>query len=290
MKLNIKPLTRISVVIALFCLLLIPTCFALNIKISNESIQAKELLNQAEKDILEMISKNIGTLRVNETYQEASQLYLAQLALEEKDGKADYKLVIEYALKISSIKQTALEANDELTIFKKNYEKSEKEVDLSKMQEEYNKIILSFNEERFEDTLMLIKKGYNSISEIQSSQSAINAVYLTTSRTIKNFFIKNGLKIAVICFIALILLLTFWNILKKLRMKIRLNNLIMQKKAINGLIKEMQGTYFKSKKMSEREYKIKLKNYEEFVRDIERQIMVLKEEMFKIDKKKSPKK
>ena len=64
----------------------------------------------------------------------------------------------------------------------------------------------------------------------------------------------------------------------------------MQKKAINGLIKEMQGTYFKSKKMSEREYKIKLKNYEEFIRDIERQIMVLKEEMFKIDKKKLRKK
>ncbi len=34
------------------------------------------------------------------------------------------------------------------------------------------------------------------------------------------------------------------------------------------------------------EYKIKLKRYEELLRDIERQMMVLKEEIFKIDKKK----
>ena len=59
----------------------------------------------------------------------------------------------------------------------------------------------------------------------------------------------------------------------------------MQKKAIKGLIKELQETYFKSKRISETEYKIKLKNYEGFIRDIERQIMVLKEEMFKMNKK-----
>ncbi len=283
MKLNINyKLVILTIIIGLF---LISGSFALNTIANNESIQAKSTLNQAEKDISEMMSKNISILRVNETYQEAVQLYSAQLALEEKNGRADYKLVIEYASKISSIKKIALEADDELIVFKKNYENAEKQANLSGMQEDYNQIILSFNEERFEDTLNLIKKGYDRISEIQSSQTAMNLVYLATSRTIKNFFIKNGLKIVIIGGIALFLLLIFWNTLTRLRMRIKLNNLIMQKKAINGLIKEMQETYFKSKKMSETEYKIKLKNYEEFIRDIERQIMVLKEETFKINKK-----
>lgn len=67
-------------------------------------------------------------------------------------------------------------------------------------------------------------------------------------------------------------------------MRVKLNNLIMQKKSINELIKEMQKNYFKSKTMSETEYKIKLNFYEEFIRDIERQIMMLREEMFKRDK------
>ncbi len=280
---------RVYSVVILFTIiiaLLISGSLALNTIPSNESIQAKDLLNQAQKDISEMISKNISILRVNETYGEALQLYLGQLALEEKGSRADYKLVIEYALKISSINKAAFEANDELKVFMKNYASAEKKSNLSEMQDDYNNIILSFNDERFEDTLILIKKGYDRISEIQSSQTAVNAVYSVTARTFKNFFIKNGLKIVIIGVIVLFLLLIFWSTLIKLKMRMKLNNLIMQKRAIKGLIKEMQETYFKSKKISETEYKIKLKNYEEFIRDIDRQIMVLKEEMFKINKKK----
>ena len=69
-------------------------------------------------------------------------------------------------------------------------------------------------------------------------------------------------------------------------MKIKLNNLIVQKKAINGLIKEMQSNYFKTKKMSETEYNIKLKKYDELLRDIDRQVMVLREKMLKRNKAK----
>ena len=274
-----------SIMIIIIFLFLISGSLALNTPLSNESIRAKELLSQAQKDISEMVSKNISILRVNETYQEASQLYSAQMALEEKGSRAEYKLVIEYASKIGSVKKTALEANDELKVFMKNYANAEKQANLSAMNNDYNAIILSFNEERFEDTLTLIKKGYDRISEIQSSQTAVNAVYLATTRTVKDFFIQNRLKIVIIGSIVLFLMLVFWTTLIKLRMRIKLNNLIIQKKAINGLIKEMQESYFKRKKISETEYRIKLKNYEEYIRDIERQVMVLKEEMFKRDKK-----
>lgn len=265
---------------------MISNSLALNPSFSNESIQVKKLISQAEKDIKEMFERNISINRVNETYQEAIQLYSAQLALEEKGSKANYKLVTEYASKISSVKKIALEANDELKIFNETFENTEKEANLSEMQDEYNQIIISFNEERFEDTLELIKKGYERISEIQSSQTAVKMVYLSTTKTIKDFFTRQGLKIAIIGIIALFLLLIFWNTLTKIRMRIKLNNLIIQKKAVNGLIKDMQTNYFKTKKISESEYKIKLKKYEELIRDIDRQIMVLKEEIFKVNKKK----
>jgi len=65
-----------------------------------------------------------------------------------------------------------------------------KQANLSAMQDDYNAIILSFNQERFEDTLTLINKGYDDISNIQSSQTAVNAIYLATSRSVKDFFIQ----------------------------------------------------------------------------------------------------
>jgi len=47
------------------------------------------------------------------------------------------------------------------------------------------------------------------------------------------------------------LLLVFWSTLTKLKMRMKLNNLISQKSAIKGLIKEMQSSYFKTRKISE---------------------------------------
>jgi len=65
----------------------------------------------------------------------------------------------------------------------------------------------------------------------------------------------------------------------------KFNHLMTQKKALNTLIQNMQKSYFKTKKLSETEYTIKLKKFKELIRDIDRQIMVLKEEMFKVKKK-----
>ena len=282
-KINVLFLVVILSVVFFVFLSLVSSSLAASV-VSNQSIQARESLDQAQRDIDIMVSKNISILRVNETYQEALQLYSAQMALEEKGRSSNYRLVIEYALEVSSTEKVALEANDELRVFKENYVIAEKSANLSAMQDDYNSIIISFNDERFEDTLTLINKGYDKISEIQSSQTAVNAVYSATSKTLKNFFIQNGLKIAIVVSVFIILLLVFWNVLTRLEMRIRLNNLIMRKKSINGLIKEMQASYFKTKKLSETEYKIKLKNYEELIRDIDRQVMVLKEEMFKMNK------
>jgi len=255
-------------------------------RLSNESLTAKDSLIQSEKDIFDMVNRNISIKRVNETYQEAWQFYTAQFALDEKGGRANYDLVMKYTLDISNIKKFAIEANDELKIFNENYGDVKKETNLSDMDQEYNQIILSFKEERFEDTLVLIKKGYDKISEIQSSQTAVNAVYSATAKTLKNFFIKNWLRIIIIIFILLVVFIIFHSALNKLMTRIRLNNLIVQKRAIKGLIKDIQESYFKKRSMSEAEYTIKLKKYEELTRDIDRQIMILKEEIFKLSKAK----
>jgi hypothetical protein len=275
----------LAILIGVLFLIFIQSSLAFSTTQSNESIQAKESLAQAEKDIFEMMEKNISINRVNETYQEALQLYSAQFALEEKGSKANYKLIIEYVSEIGSIKENALEANDELKIFVETYQDAEKTTNLSEMQDDYNNILASFQDERFEDTPTLINQGYDRISEIQSSQTALNSFYLATSSTIKNFFRENWLRILIILSLTLFFVLIFWNNLKKLRMRMKFNHLMTQKKALNTLIQNMQKSYFKTKKLSETEYTIKLKKFKELIRDIDRQIMVLKEEMFKVKKK-----
>ncbi|MCF7900553.1 hypothetical protein K9K77_03520 [Candidatus Babeliales bacterium] len=276
----------LAVLTGVICLIFVQSSLAFSTTQSNESIQAKESLAQAEKDILEMMEKNISINRVNETYQEALQLYSAQLALEGKGGKANYGLIIEHVSEIDLIKENSLEASDELKIFVETYLDAGKTTNLSEMQEDYNTILASFQNERFEDTPALINQGYNRISEIQSSQTALNSFYMATSGVIKNFFIKNYLKLLIICSITLLFILFFWNNLKKLRMRMKFNHLTTQKKALNTLIQNMQKSYFKTKKLSETEYTIKLKKFKELIRDIDRQIMILKEDIFKTKRRK----
>ena len=282
MKKEMKMLNKkIIIIFLVFIIIFLNQVSALR----NDSIQAKESLNQAEKDILEMTEKNIPINRVNETFQGALQLYEAQLALEQKRGNADYDLVIKYTSDINSIKEKAIQSNDELKIFKETFEEINKETNLSEMQEEYNAILQSFNEERFEDTLKLISQGYDQISEIQSSQTALNSFYNATSKTIKNFFINNWLKLLIIFSVAIVFILIFKTNLKKLKMRIKFNQLYTQKKAINNLLITIQKDYFKTRKMPEADYRVRIKKFKELIRDIDRQIMVLKEDLFKLNKK-----
>ncbi|MEK6850695.1 MAG: hypothetical protein AABX85_03920 [Nanoarchaeota archaeon] len=252
--------------------------------LTNTSIEARDALLQSEKDIQEMQRKNISILRVNETFQEAQQIYEAQLSLE-KDGRlADYKIVLRATKSISQVKDSALKARDELKIFREAYVDAGKTYDLSSMQADYNEIEKSFSEERFEDTLSLIDGGYAKISEIQSSQTAFNLYYEATSKTLKKFFEDNWPKMLIIAVLIVIALILSWTMIKKLRIRSKLKNLNLQKATLYGLIKKLQYNYFETKKISEGEFSVKLEHFKEMLRDIDRQIPLLREDLFKIDK------
>jgi len=266
----------------LILILVLPLISAL----SDESIQVEQLIIQANEDIKEMVLEGIPTTRVNESYQEAVQIYSAQLFLEKMGRRAEYKTVTEFTSKINLIKKNSLKANDELRVFKEVFNNAKEEINLSEMYEDYDKVVLSFEEERFEDTLTLINEGYETLSEVQASQTTLKLFYLTTSKTIKNFFINNWLKLIIIAVVVLFAFLIFKTTLSRLRIRIRLNYIVLRKNTLNKLIKGMQFNYFRKREMSKVEYDIKLKKFTEMIRDIDRQTMILKEKIFVLKKEK----
>ena len=198
--------------------------------------------------------------------------------------KADYKLVLQYALEVGVIKKDAFKANNELKIFLETYKKSNLSINLSDMQKEYDAIVLSFEEERFEDTLKLINGGYDKLSEVQSSQTALKLFYSSTSKSIKEFLRENWSKLLIGFLIAGILLIVFKTALSKLMVRMKLSSLKLRKETILMLIKHIQKGYFEDKKVSALEYHIKLKKFEDLVRDIERERMVLREKILLLGK------
>lgn len=277
-----------SIIFVVFLLVLIisPLIVAKNVIYSNESVQAKEELTKSVEDIEIMLSKNISVFRANESYENALEIYNSQINLENLGKPSKYELVLKYTSEVENIQVNAVKADDELRVFLESYNQAAQISNLSDMDRDYNEILKSFREERFEDTIKLVNLGYQRISEIQSSQTAVKLFYASTTQTIKNFFIKNWLKLLIAVVAIFLFLLIFWKTLSKIRLKMEFNSLIMQKKTLYELIKQIQLDYFKKKTLSESEFRTKLKKFEEMIRDIERQIPLIREDMMKLGYKK----
>lgn len=250
--------------------------------LSEEAINASLQIEKSTNLTNQMAERGIPIKRVNESLQETKQIYLGQLALEMSYKKYDYSLVFERTSNINSIAETAFRAFDEFRVFNETYFEASKEIDLSSMQADYQKILTSFNDERFEETLTLIDAGYTKLSETQSKQTSVNLFYSTTSRTIKNFFINNWVKILIIFFIVLILFMIFRKALEKYIVHIKLNELTRRKQVLNDLIKKLQKDYFEKNTISQEEYTIKLNKFTEMLRDIAREVPLLREEVMKL--------
>jgi hypothetical protein len=252
--------------------------------LTNESITAEKGLDNSRIFISEMISRNISVHRVNETFQEALQIYSAQKALEEKQGSAVYTTVIKDTENIRAIYLSAIKAQDELTVFREYINEINDSIDLSQATQSINAVEISFSEERFEDTLRLINEAYSKVSELSAQQTTIKLFYDATSRSIKSFFVNNWKRLSLIGVILVFVLIISWKTLKKIKIRREINYLISQKQALNSLIKKLQNDYFKVKKISETEYTVKTEKFKEMIRDIDRQLPLLNETLFKLEK------
>ena len=74
--------------------------------------------------------------------------------------------------------------------------------------------------------------------------------------------------------------------IQKIKIRLKLKNLLRQKNTLNLLIKKLQYGYFEKKDISESEFGIKLEKFKEMIRDINRQIPLLKEQMIRLNKEK----
>lgn len=265
---------------SIFLLLLINFSLA-NFSESEESIAAKSNLNLANDSIQEMNQREIPTKRVQEIYEEANQLYASKILLEMDGRSANYDLVNKYCSQILEISEIALITKDEFIIFNDEYVIAKEESDLTEFEEEYVKINNSFYEERFEDTRNLIKEGYITISRIQSEQTKARAFYLSTTKTLENFFKENWEKLLIILFSAMIIGLIIRKSLTIYFLKRKLKYLDLQEQSLKRLIKLAQKEYFRTKNISSLEYNIKINKYESMIRDISRQRMVIREELYK---------
>ena len=282
-----------KIIISIFLVILVLTnlelAYAESISLGNMTVEEKAAacLDESRETISYMLSENFKAGRINDSLNTAESVFIAQESLKEKKKPYDFSIVLPYCEEIEKIKEDALESGDELIALKECYNSSKSpDINYSSVDEMLIEIENEIENERFENVKPLVDKAYEKIINLKSENTTLGIFYKSTTLTLRSFFEKNwkwilGLAIAII-----ILLFVYKRKISKLLIQRQINKLEIRKNTLKELIETTQKDYFEKGSMSEGNYSIRTKKYAEMIRDIDRQVPLLKEQLFKIDRRK----
>ncbi len=255
---------------------------------SNESIEAKTCLNESMQIMYDMKDAGFNMIRVNDTYSLAEQIYFSQLVLEDKKQAGDYSIILEKCTEIKGIKVKAYQSRDELRVLEEriNETAKNKDVNVTEVLDYFNRVKQEFYDERYEQALALIEETYQKISEAESNAAQSKVFYVAVSKTLAGFFLKNWYIILSVIAVLLIAYLITKSRIEKYLIKRRIKKLGIEERVLKDLIAKTQREYFGKGTMSEGNYNIKMKKFSEMVRDIHREVPLLKEELEKRESQK----
>jgi hypothetical protein len=240
-------------------------------------------LNESQEIMNNMINDNFSVLRINDSLKEIKALYEAQTILKEKKSKYDFSVVFLYCLDIENVSKNAYDLMDQYVALKKFYNDSiTNDMNTSLIDSTINSIENEFKSERYENIKPLIDKGYQDITNIKTSSTTLNLFYRATSRSIKDFFIANWTIVLGVLIILIIFFFVYQKTIAKWIIKRKISKLEFRKDTIKELIMKTQRDYFEKGSMSEGNYMIRTKKFAELVRDIERQIPLLREQLMRV--------
>lgn len=252
----------------------------------NLTLESKSIICLSESgDYMgDLSNKGFNVFRVNETLGQAQTVFDAKL--ERKATKdSDFQAIIDYCDLIEEIYGLAFISRDEINTLNRFYEESITEsmnstgVDI--LIEEINE---EMENERYEKIQDLISETYDEIIHLQSENTALETVKRNTRNFLIRFFTKNWqIKLGVLIF----LILLFFLIKKPILIRYfshKAKKLEVRRLTLKKLIRKTQAQYFESKSLDEGTYNIRTTKFAELIRDIDRQVPLIKEEIAKLRK------
>ncbi|MDP1695930.1 MAG: hypothetical protein Q8L29_03385 [archaeon] len=261
---------------------------------SNLNISSKDYavtcIDDSKKIMNDLMNDGFNTKRINDSIKLAEQIFDSQSKIELRGGKVDYSSVAGYCTDIEEIRVSAYEAKDSLysleisyNSFKdkiKGYNVNISEVDVM-MEDVRQEIINERYEDVPEDSLSVEIK----MADIESTSTATSLFYSTVTSGVRSFIIDNYIKILIFIGVLILLFFAYKLRIKRYIVLKKIGQLEAQKKVLKDLIRKAQYGYFHQGEISQGSFSIKMNKYSEMVRDIDRQIPLLNEDLALIESK-----
>jgi hypothetical protein len=266
--------------------------FAIADEASVQEFSVKEkselCLNESVEIISEMQGAGFGIQKVSDLFKVANDLYEGQQALKENNRSYDFSNVLPYCEEIIKVREDAYLARDEFNALRKIYDESfsEGKINTSSVDVIIAEIENEIETERYEKVPVLIDKAYSEMVDVQARYTTLNVFYENTARGFKNFIKKNWIVLVSFFSLLVVLYLIYRTTISKIILRRKIEQFELRKKTLKEILQETQKEYFQDRKISEGTFNIKSKKIAEMIRDIDRQIPLLNEELAMIDKEK----
>jgi hypothetical protein len=252
---------------------------------SEDSIRAYQKIEDSKILVDQMKAQGFNTERVQDLILMAEQTYEAQLALEKLGGRPDYSNIYLKATEVSNLRSLSFQISDELINLRNEINTLDDSLNKTQLNENFNLARQEFYDERYEKAQELIDKTYNDMSHIIAGENLLLALYDAATKTIGNFLDQNKYYIVSGIIILSVVFYFLRNYLKRYWLKRQLNKIKLEKEVLKQLIKKTQNEYFENKKMPETVFHIRMNKFADLIRDIDRQVPILEEEIFKTNEK-----
>jgi len=241
---------------------------------------------------LARVQRDIVGLRDNgfEVQRFADELFVIKQLFENNKNKeiegevASYTRLFEKVESLGDLIDRAKLVKDELATLKIAVEEAAKELDMGPAQEMYLQAEQEFSDQRYEKAIEIVDKTYEKILELQSFEAKTSAIYSATSKSLVTFIIDNWDIIAAILAIPIIIFLIFRKKIKRATLAKKINQNELEIDVLKNEIKNTQQRYFIGGGLSESEYMIKMNIYSEKIRDLNKDIALLQEELARTKK------
>jgi len=273
--------------IAFFLLIIISGFAAAQEKNLTTEEKAVLCLNESRQIFAEMQNESFNVKSINESLVRAQNTFNAHLVLKEQNKKYDFSLVLPDCETIRAIRENASSSRDELIALMKFYNESYVAgMNTSKIDALIEEIKKEIEDERYGKVKSLIDRGYTEIIEAKSSYTTFNLFMSTTTRGLKSFFFNNWIYIASFFGILIILFIIYKKKISVWLIQRKIERLEIRKKTLRGLIMQTQKDYFQNGKIPEGVYTVRTKKFAELIRNIDRDIPLLREGLARIEKSK----
>lgn len=237
---------------------------------------AVDALQEGREIVRGMAEAGIPTTRVSDLYRRANATFVGQNA----SADPDYSKVTAIVERMRGIEETAFRVHDELGLLNETVRELRAEgLNTSDVEDHYRAARIAFRGERFETAAEEVDATREAVSNARAVSTRVQAFSEAARGDIASFVDRNRWTLLGGLLLLAVVTVGGYRELHAYRLLKRKERLEHRKAVLEDLIAESQQAYFEEGEIAEETYRTRMDRYGEMVRDINRQIPVIEEEL-----------